>query len=199
MILYETENFNLVPFTELFGKTNDYDSNYQNWFNDPEVTKYNSHGLFPYTDEQKEEFFKNIDINTNLQLPNTIVWAITSFYPSSFINKTGSKTYHIGNITLQNINWINRSAEFAIVIGEKEYWGKGLGYEAAKILFNHGFNKLNLNRIWTGTAETNISMNKLALKLGMRKEGEFKEGMYLEGEYVDINCYGILKGGWFNG
>ena len=37
---------------------------------------------------------------------------------------------HIGNISLQKIDLIFRTAEFAIIIGERNIWKKGYGKEA---------------------------------------------------------------------
>ena len=106
-----TREFGLLPFSEkvLFK----FESNYNSWFYDQEVTKYNSHGLFPQTKQDTENFFNNLG-NNNLHL------ALIDTYDSR----------HIGNLSLQNINFINRSAEFAIIIGEPSYWGKGISLTA---------------------------------------------------------------------
>jgi len=171
---------------------------YRQWFHDPDVTKYNSHGLFPYTKEQMAKFLAQLESSDNL------VWAVMAKPEEKgrrFAKYEKHGLYyldglHIGNITLQQINWIYRSAEFACVFGKKNYWGKGYGTEAAKMIFNHGFKRLNLHRIWTGTASTNIGMQKIAGKLGMKKEGVFKEAMFLNGEWIDIVEYGILAKDW---
>jgi len=102
---------------------------------------------------------------------------------------------HIGNISLQRINFINGSAEFAIVM-DKEYHGQGFATEALHKLIDHGFNKLNLHRIWSGTAKTNIGMQKVFKKLGMVQEGVFKDATFLNGKYEDIVCFAILEDEW---
>ncbi len=179
-VIYKNENpyFYLTPFTKELSE-----NNYKNWWLDQEVTKYNSHGLFPMTTKELNSFLNDIESN------KIIVWAI-------IVQEQINDNYyekHIGNISLQNINWINRSAEFAVVIGEKDYWNKGYTTKAIRYLINHGFNKLNLNRIWTGTSESNIGMQKVAEKLNMTKEGKFKQGMFLNGQYENVYCYSILK------
>ena len=178
--MYETDRLYVRPL-----EVEDIESShYQKWFYDQTVSKYNSHGLFPYTAEQKIEFIERIKSGKE------IIWAVITK-----IEWTEPEEYeiHIGNIALQRLDWINRSAELACLFGEKEFWGKGYGTESVKLLFDHGFQKLNLNRIWTGTAATNIGMRKIAEKLGMKQEGTFREGHYLEGKYVDVVEYGILK------
>ncbi|MCK9282477.1 MAG: GNAT family N-acetyltransferase, partial [Melioribacteraceae bacterium] len=126
-----------------------------------------------------------------------IVWGIV-YKKIEYVDKKRKRYWeqHIGNISLQRINWIYRSAEFAIIIGEKDYWKSGIGFEALTILFKHGFDKLNLHRIWTGTASSNEGMNKLCMKLGMTLEGIFYDGIFLNGKYRNINCYSIMEDHW---
>jgi [ribosomal protein S5]-alanine N-acetyltransferase len=181
-VMYRTDRLYVRPFTK-----EDMTDTYFSAFYDQEVTKYNSHGLFPYTEKQKGAFLAQLEAADN------IIWAILKENASQY---SGISETHIGNISLQNINWINRSAEFAVVIWNKNYWGKGYCTEAARLLFAHGFNKLNLHRIWTGTAATNIGMQKVAEKLGMKKEGVFRNAAFLNGQYVDVLEYGILRLEW---
>jgi RimJ/RimL family protein N-acetyltransferase len=154
---------------------NDDLSNYIKWFNDQEVTKYSTHGKFPMTEKDIRSFISSIN-NTSLHL-------------SIFLKETGE---HIGNMSLQSIDMISRSAEFAVIMGESKYWGKGYSYEAADLLIRHGIQKLNLRRIYCGTAEENIGMKKLALKLGMSEEGRRKEAFFFMGTYMDIIEYGLV-------
>ena len=195
MIIYETDRFYVRPFEK-----SDMTERYRSWFHDQTVTKYNSHGLFPYTKEQMSTFLARLESSDDL------VWAVFAKYKP----KDGRRiikfdedhvlrnvdVIHIGNVSLQNINWINKSAEFATIFGEKEYWGKGFCTEAARMIFSHAFQKLNLHRVFTGTAATNIGMRKVAKKLGMTNEGVFIEATFLDGKYVDIFEYGITEQMW---
>jgi len=113
----------------------------------------------------------------------TLVWAV--------IVRDGDM--HVGNISLQNIDWRTRAAEFAILLGHSKGRGMGYGYEASKLLFNHGFVKLGLNRIYCGTSANNTAMQKLAAKLGMSQEGRRRSAVYEGGNYVDVIEYGLLK------
>ena len=157
-------------------KAEDMTDEYFSWFYDKDVTKFNSHGLFPYSKEQQVSFLESIDRRER------IVFAVYTHGGTQ-----------VGNVDLASFDWINRSAELAIVIGEKDAWGRGLGTQMCKFVLSHGFDKLNLNRIWTGTADTNLAMKSLAKKIGMSLEGVFKEGMFLNGEYIDVHSFGILR------
>jgi [ribosomal protein S5]-alanine N-acetyltransferase len=156
----------------------DLKNEYSQWLNDQEVVQFNSHGRFP-TNERKLQDYLHFTQTTN----NALILAIIA----------KDTEMHIGNISLQNINWIDRNAEFAILLGNKKYWGKNIGEEAGKLIVQHGFFVLNLHRIYCGTSSENIGMQKLALKLQMQQEGLRKEAMFKNGKYVDILEYGVLK------
>ncbi|MEJ7626494.1 MAG: GNAT family protein [Ferruginibacter sp.] len=160
-------------------QNSDLTSEYVSWLNDAEVCEFNSHAVFPYTKEKMEAYYQHV-----LQTFSTnIVLAIAD----------NLNNEHIGNIALQNINWINRNAEYAILLGNKNYWGKGIASEASIMICQYGFDRLNLHRIYCGTSSKNIGMQKLAAKMKMKQEGIRKEAMYKNGEFVDIVEYGVLK------
>jgi len=185
MKIYETDSFYLRPFTR-----GDITNAYLAWFMDQEVTKHTSHGLIRYTHEMAIEFLDNADKNGD------VIWAIIYTQKEDSPGRRKTIFKHIGNIALQNIHAINRTAEFSGILGEKEYWGKGIGTEAIRLLFEHGFNKLNLQRIWLGTSQDNEGMKKIARKLGMMYEGKLRGHVFLNGKYKDIWQYGIMKDEW---
>lgn len=154
----------------------DVEGPYPSWFEDQEVCKFNSHGKF----FKNKEWFRQYVAALNEE--NKIVWAIC--------HQTDG---HIGNVSLQNISLINRNAEFAIILGDKRHIGKGAGKLAGRQLVQHGFHKLNLERIYCGTAETNAAMIALAQSLGMVEEGRRRKHLFLEGSWVDQIDYGLLR------
>jgi len=151
---------------------------YPNWLNDPEVTKFNSHGDVTYTKDMAIEYIKMVSNSKHHQ-----VFAI--------IEKPSDR--HIGNIALQAIDEKAKSAEFAILIGESSCYGKGIGEEAGRLLLNYGFANLQLHRIYCGTSSKNLGMQKLASKLGMKQEGIRRDALMKSGEFADIVEYGILE------
>lgn len=157
---------------------NDLRGNYISWLNDEKVCEFNSHHVYPYTLPQAKSYIDSIRVDKH-----NIVLAIVTLRGNN----------HIGNISLQNIDYINRSAEFAIILGEKKYWGKGYAKEAAETIISHGFNELCLNRIYCGTSFNNVSMQRLATSLGMVKEGLRREAIYKHGNYNNLIEFGLLK------
>lgn len=155
----------------------DADGPYPGWFNDPVVCRYNSHHVYPYSREQAIEYIRSAAGGPDLVL------AIVD-------RQTGA---HVGNVSLQEIDQRSRTAEFAIVVGDRGVWGKGLGTEAAWLILDHGFRELNLRRVAAGTLAANTGMRKLAERLGMREEGVRRQAMYKDGEYHDIVEFGVLR------
>jgi RimJ/RimL family protein N-acetyltransferase len=56
---------------------------------------------------------------------------------------------------------------------KKEAWGCGYATEAAAECLRHGFDGLGLEKIYSWTAAVNSRSERVMLKIGMRKEGEF--------------------------
>jgi ribosomal-protein-alanine N-acetyltransferase len=56
-----------------------------------------------------------------------------------------------------------------------EYWGQGLGSEAAQAILNYGFEKLNLSRLICLIDAENIASRKIAEKIGMSFEREARD------------------------
>lgn len=169
----EGERIYLRPLHE-----NDALGDYPHWLNDKQVCQYNSHGDTLYTQEMALAYIQSVQNNVTCK-----VFAIC--------DKTSD--VHIGNIALQAISLKNQSAEFAILLGNKAFWGKGLSKEAGTLLLDYGFHALNLHRIYCGTSEINFPMQHLALSLGMTLEGRRKEAMKKDGLFYDILEYGIIN------
>jgi RimJ/RimL family protein N-acetyltransferase len=157
-------------------KNEDANGVYPTWLNDKEVCKYNSHGDTYYTKKMALNYINMVNNN-----PKCIVFAI--------IDKKSDK--HIGNISLQQINTKNKTAEFAILMGEKQFWNKGLATEAGKLLIKYGLNQLKLHKIYCGTSEANLPMQKLASNLGMKKTGTSKKALEKNNQLFDIYNYSL--------
>ncbi len=151
---------------------------YVSWFNDAEVCEGNSHHVFPYSTDAALSY-----IHYAGETRDSVVLAI--------VLVEGDR--HIGNISLQSIHPINRTAEFTVVIGDKTAWGKGYAKEAARLICDHGFYSLNLHRIGCGTFENNEGMKRLAAYLGMKEEGLRREAVFKNGSYLNVIEYGVLR------
>ena len=151
---------------------------YVDWFNNPEVTKYNRHGAITYTLELAKEY-----IATTQKSSDTVVCAI--------IVKDTAR--HVGNIALQKIDVISKHAEYSIIVGNKQYWGKGVAGDASRVILRYAFSTLDLHRIYCGTSVANIPMQKLAASLGFIEEGRLRQEEFKDGKFNDVILYGLLR------
>lgn len=154
------------------------------WLNDPEVTA----GLAMY-------------------LPMS-VWAETSWFealakrsveqrPLAIEIRTPEGGWqHIGTVGLESIEWLNRCSAFGIFIGEKSCWDQGYGTEATRLMLKHGFDTLNLNRIFLHVYETNPRAIRAYEKAGFVKEGWLREAIYRNGSYFNVLLMSILRSEW---
>ncbi len=172
------------PFLSMNGidlrplRPEDLEGGYKDWFNDESVCEFNSHHRFPKVKDNLSDYYNSLTGNTSI-----LVLAIVD-------QKTGR---HVGNVSLQSIDYIDRSAELAIIIGEKDFWGKGIGEVVCRLMVKHGFEELNLNRIYLGTAENNVSMRRVAEKLGFKEEGTARQAIFKSGVYHNVVNYGLLR------
>ena len=161
----------------------EYIDSYLKWLNDPEITQYLN--MFrPLTRMMEEDWIENLK-NRN----DTIVFAI-------IIPDENDVEKFIGNCGLHAIDWKNRVGEVGIMIGEKEYQGKGYGTEAMELLLEYGFKTVNLNRIQLRVYEFNSRAINSYNKIGFVEEGRMRQAMFINGEYHDMIFMSILQEEW---
>jgi len=162
----------------------EYIESYLKWFNDPEITQYLS--MFrPFTRMMEEDWIENLK-----NRDDTIVFAV-------LIHEDNNVEKLIGNCGLHAIDWKNRVGEVGIIIGEKEYQGKGYGTEAMELLLDYGFKTVNLNRIQLRVYEFNSRAINSYNKIGFVEEGRMRQAIFINGEYHDIIFMSILQEEWF--
>lgn len=96
-------------------------------------------------------------------------------------------------VSLVNIDQINQSAEFHLMVGESKNRGKGVGTFAIKEMLQHAFLNLNLRRVELTVLATNDKARRLYEKTGFKMEGTKREAKFKNGGFVDMYIYSILK------
>lgn len=76
---------------------------------------------------------------------------------------------HIGNCMCYDINGLTREAEIGIMIGLREFWDHGYGYDAVVTLTEYCFSAIPLDRLYLHTLDWNIRAQKCFLKCGYQK------------------------------
>jgi len=149
------------------------------WRNDTELIKYLVAPFRYINSEVDNKWFDNYMQNRN----TNVRCAITKIDDDKIL----------GLVSLTNIDFINRCAEFHIMIGDKQNRGKGIGYFATTEILNHAFYNMNLNRVELEVLENNIPAIKLYEKIGFKQEGIKRKAIYKNGEFIDVIIMAILK------
>lgn len=132
----------------------------------------------PYTQEDARRFLAGIDLNEKVWLG---IWARTD-------------GLLIGGVGLV-LNAQHQNAELGYWIGVR-YWGKGYASEAAEEMLRHGFQDLELHRVFASHFKGNLASGRVLTKLGMRYEGCQREHLCKWGQFIDSELYGILRSEW---
>lgn len=144
--------------------------NYYHWFNDQELTINMNKGHLPNSiNKQKIVYSKMHSSDSDIQLG---------------IYKNNSSKI-LGLISLNNIDFIHRSASISILLGKISNSNKGIGSMSIKMLSEHAFNKLNLRKLKAGMWKTNIGSRLAFEKNGFKKEAILKKEFEINGKYVD--------------
>ncbi len=154
------------------------------WLNDREVTEFLLQ-RFPLSKAREEKWF---DSQAETSPESGQVFALDAL--------VGDQWVHIGNTGLHEIDPVVREAEFGIFIGEKSFWNKGLGTEAVKLTLKHGFDDLNLNRIYLAVFEPNLRGIACYKSVGFVQEGLLRQADYKNGRYINTLIMSILRSEW---
>lgn len=120
------------------------------WMNDPDVTRY-------LTQRGKYTAWKAFFYYIQHILKGDRLWAIYV------------KGQHVGNCGLFEVK--NGRAQLRITIGEKKWWGKGIGYLTMLNMLDHA-EKLGLKQIWLEVHPKNIPAIRIYRKAGFLKESD---------------------------
>ena len=85
---------------------------------------------------------------------------------------------HIGECSLFNFDFLSSTAELGILIGEKDFWGRGYGTDAVNILLQDIFATSDLNRLLLRTLDWNTRAQKCFEKCGFTAGGSLVSGDY---------------------
>lgn len=151
---------------------------YLGWLNDPEVLRYRAPKAFPTTVDALLAYIESIPSRGDLVLAA----------------RTKDGRRHVGNVSLNSIQWVHGTAELSIMLGDRSVWGQGFGREVIGAVTDHAFSAMGLRRVWAESP--NPAFNRAVAALGWRREGTKREAFLVDGDHVDIECWGILAAEW---
>ena len=151
---------------------------YTKWLNDFNTTDYIGRSGYITTVIGEKEWLENTAKNTESRI-------------FDIIELKNNKL--IGVISLENFNWIERSAVLGIFIGDRDFRNNGYGAEAINLLLEYGFKYLNLHSIRLELLSINERAHKCYLKCGFKDTGCSREQIFLNGKYYDKLHMDILE------
>ena len=144
---------------------------------DPEITKY-----IPDAPRSREEAQEELEwhMHGHPKHPELGLWATIHKETGKFIGRCGLLPW-----TIDDVNEV----EVAYTIA-RNYWGQGLGSEAAQAILKYGFEKLHLSRMVCLIDPENKASQKVAEKMGMAWE---KTVNGYEGDHIPFWIYSINR------
>ncbi len=83
-----------------------------------------------------------------------------------------------------------------ILIGERDYWGKGYGTDAMRVMLRYAFDELNLHRVSLRVFGFNQRAIRSYEKCGFAHEGVSRNALNKMGQRWDEVWMGILRSDW---
>ncbi len=148
------------------------------WVNDERVTRYLSQSfVYPISRSEGSRWLEEIS-----KRHSDKVFAIET---------RGGRL--IGSAGLHGIHWIDRKAELAVMIGERDCWNRGFGTHAVQEMLKLSFGKMNLRRIYLRVASGHAGAIHVYEKCGFQCEGRLRKDRYVGRGYEDTLLMAVLK------
>ncbi|MDQ2792903.1 MAG: GNAT family N-acetyltransferase [Bacteroidota bacterium] len=157
-------------------------AHFYTWVRDPEVIEY-SLSVFQRlkTTAQIDEWFA-----ATLAQANALNFGIYLEHTNALIGYAG----------LSGISATNHSGEYFIFIGEKAWWGQGVGTAVTKQVLHLAFTRHRLNRVMLTVSESNTGGLKAYTKAGFVVEGRLRQAACRQGVFHDKMVMSVLKAEW---
>jgi RimJ/RimL family protein N-acetyltransferase len=159
----------------------DADGRWHEWFSDPEVTEFLVDRWWPNTPAEQARFYE-----ATATTKDRLVLAVCRIDTDE----------HIGVCNLSSINWVHRSADIAVVIGEKPHRTGVVAVETLALLLGIAFNRLNLLNLRSSYVDGNPHTPVLEQLFGFREAGRFEKAAFLGGFYVDMVWSQLSRDAW---
>lgn len=104
----------------------------------------------------------------------------------------------VGESVINDVDYINKKANFRIVIFDKQHQGKGLGVWATYHACRYAFEVLKLNRLELSVFDFNTTAQACYHKVGFKHEGVMRQTLWLDDEkrFADEYMMAILAHEW---
>ena len=152
------------------------------WFNDAETTRFLAQRT-PMSQAGEEQWFERMLQQHGRELYMFVICLLEDDRP-------------LGTIGLHDVDHINGSAEFGIVVGEKSLWGQGYGTDALNAIADFGFGELRLERIYLQVFDYNARAVRAYEKAGFQTDATLRHARFHRGQHHDVHVMSILRDEW---
>jgi len=159
----------LRPFTAA-----DITEAYIGWLNHPEVVRYSNQRFVQHTRESCERYLASFAGSANLFVSLRV----------ALPEQEGSELA-VGTLTAYR-SLPHGTADIGILLGERAWWGKGIGLEAWRLLSDWLLGTPGLRKLTAGTLACNRSMLAVAERSGMQREAVRRAQELVDGVPTDI-------------
>ncbi len=156
------------------------DSSYHAWLRDLEVVR----GIY------RLEYLMPIQYSEIEKYARSLMHSETDCFFAIYAKETND---FIGTLRIGHIDWRVGRADIGILIGNKDYWGKGICADAVTVARKYAFQELSLRRLTGGAMSTNTAMCKCFARVGFKEEGRLRQHLLVSGEFADHVLFGLLK------
>ena len=101
----------------------------------------------------------------------------------------------MGVIGTRKIDWLNGSAALGYWMG-RAFQGKGIMTGACRVILDHLFQDLFLNRVEIQCATGNSRSAAIPRRLGFNLEGTRREAELVNGKFYDLLLFSMLRKQW---
>jgi RimJ/RimL family protein N-acetyltransferase len=143
---------------------------YQRWINDFAITRTLAAPMRPLTWEAEREWFERVT-----KSERDVVFTA---YERETLRPVGSAGLH-------GIDAAHGTAEFGVMVGEKECWGRGYGTEITALTLDYGFHALGLHNIMLRVYSTNERGLRAYRRAGFREIGRRRQSVRIGGRRCD--------------
>ncbi len=102
----------------------------------------------------------------------------------------------IGTCGYHNVIETDRTCELGIGIGDKDFWGRGYGSDAVRVILDYAFRLRNMRRVWLRVRGNSERATRAYRSCGFVEEGRLREHVWSAGQYVDLVVMGVLRSEW---
>lgn len=145
-------------------------STYLSWLSDPEIMQFLASSSFKPTMHELETWVE-----------------MTLSSSSDYLFSIHIDGQHIGNVKLGGVDQIAGHADIGLIIGNRKYWGKGIGRKVINMTSHYAKNELGLTKLIAG-----IDVENRASLISFTRENFI---IYEYAKNYDLDTHGNFRNG----